>query len=188
LKLAAALAALLLAVANPAPVRAADPPPGMVEVKGGLRHEATGISLPKWLKGLRRHHRGGNPIVAIYIPSSRHLIEDLNVSAGIARVPGSLDRARLSHLAWSDMGKIAVPEVIAESSFAWPGHPNAVTFYGAYNVGYFRKTYWQASDGGWHVLVVVTTLRDRAEKMEELSRLAASEIFGGATLAAASQP
>ena len=97
-----------------------------------------------------------------------------------------MDRAKLGRSAWTDMGKDGVPQAIAETSFSWPGHPEAVTFHGSYLVGRHRRSYWAAWDDGWNVFVTATTSSDRDEKMEELSRLIAAEIFGGATLAPAS--
>jgi hypothetical protein len=189
MRLAAPLLACFLGVlAAPAPILAADPPAGMVDAEGGLRHEATGIRLPKWLKGLRRNLSGGDAVVAIYTPSRYHRIEDLNVAAGVGAVRTAMDLAALRHEAWEEMGRIATPVAIAETGFSWPGHPDAATFYGSYWVGRFRKTYWLAWEKGWQVLVTVTTLRSNADKNEELSGFVAREIFGGAAVEPAPAP
>jgi hypothetical protein len=185
----AVLASLSLAVLAPAPAFAADPIPGMVETGGGLRHAASGVNYPKWLKGLRRNLSGGESVVAIYTPSSPYRrLQDLHVGVAVGPAAERMDRAKLSRLAWTDMGKDGVPVVIAETSFAWEGHPEAITFHGAYFVGDHRKSYWIAWDNGWNVFVTATTSRDRDEKMGELSVLIAKEILGGATLAPARTP
>lgn len=185
----AVLASLALAALAPAPAFAADPIPGMVETGGGLRHAASGVNYPKWLKGLRRNLSGGESVVAIYTPSSPYRrLQDLHVGVAVGPVSGRMDRAKLSRLAWTDMGKDGVPQVIAETSFTWPGHPEAVTFHGSYLLGRHRRSYWAAWDGGWNVFVTATTSRDRDEKMEEMSLLIAKEIFGGAALAPAPAP
>jgi hypothetical protein len=72
--------------------------------------------------------------------------------------------------------------VIAESTFAWPGHPDAATFHGRYVVGPYRKDYWRAHDGGWEVNAIVTTPRKDDQLTESLSAAVATQVYGGATL------
>jgi hypothetical protein len=72
--------------------------------------------------------------------------------------------------------------VVEESTFTWPGHPDAATFHGRYIVGPYRKDYWRGHDGGWEINAIVTTPRRDEKLTETLSAAVAAEVFGGATL------
>ncbi len=162
------------------------PPPGTTAVAGGFRHEATGLTLPDSLGGMGRIVSSSRGIMAMYAP------RDLNeMLAGKVAMVGidKFDRPRpdfatMREDARGSFHETGVPVAVEESTFAWPGHPQAATFHGRYVVGPYRKDYWRAHDQGWEVNAIVTTPRRDEKLTEKLSKAVAADIFGGATLAA----
>jgi hypothetical protein len=181
-----ALAAMgWLGAAAPAPA-AVPPPKGIVDQgKGVWRHQGTRLLIPATIDGLRRvATTPGNPAVSIYMPTvsgadSRTLV--IGVGNGERPLPnGMRDQLRREN------ARGGAPEILAEESFAWPGHPGAETFHGSYAAGEVRKEYWSAWDRGYSVLIVLTAARSAREQMAQLSATVAREVFGGA--GAATQP
>lgn len=178
----AAVAALMAAPAASAPDQT--PPAGMVRVAGAWKHEATGATLPDSLEGLARIVTTSRGVMAMYMP------KDLNeMLAGKVALVGidkferaKPDFATMREDARGAFHETGVPTVVEESTFAWPGHPEAATFHGRYLVGRYRKDYWRAHDQGWEVNAIVTTPRGDAKLTEKLSSAVASGVFGGATL------
>jgi hypothetical protein len=182
--------ALALALALPAfPATAADPPAGMVAVEGALRHEATGLTLPNDFNGWRPVVTEVAGITAMYVPPDLADMFKGNVAMmGIGRLEERPDYAEMREGARESFHETGTAVPLEENSFAWPGHPDAVTFRGVYTVGPYRKDVWRAYDQGWNATVIVTTPRNDRKRSEKLSALVASSVFGGATVRDAPSP
>ncbi|HEX6375535.1 MAG TPA: hypothetical protein VFZ91_07420 [Allosphingosinicella sp.] len=184
----AALSALAAAPAASAPVEA--PPAGWVAITGALKHEATGVTLPDSLGGMVRIVSSSRGVMAMYMP--KNLNEMLAGKVALVGVDkfdrGRPDFATMREDARGAFHETGVPVVIEESTFAWPGHPQAATFHGRYVVGPYRKDYWRAHDQGWEVNAIVTTPRRDEKLTEKLSKAVAADVFGGATLTDADAP
>ena len=175
---------VLFAALAAAPAASADkaPPAGMVAVDGALKHEATGLKLPDSLGGMTRIVTSSPGVMAMYMP------KDMNeMLAGKVALIGieKFDRpkpefATMKEDARGAFHETGVPVPIEESTFTWPGHPDAATFHGRYVVGPYRKDYWRASDQGWEVNAIVTTPRRDEKLTDRLSQAVAAEVFGGA--------
>jgi hypothetical protein len=185
MKLQILLSALALGLVAPAtPALAADPPPaGMVAVEGALRHEATGVTLPNSFNGWTPVVTEVNGVMALYMPKDLGQMLKGNVAImGIDKFDGPHDYATMREAAAGSFHETGTPQILEENSFAWPGHPDAVTFHGVYLVGPYRKDYWRGWDQGWNAMVIVTTPRGDKKLGEKLSTLVASDVYGGATL------
>jgi hypothetical protein len=177
-------AALIAAPAASAPDKA--PPAGMVAVAGGLRHEATGVTLPDTLGGMARVVSSARGVMAMYMP--KNLNEMLAGKVALIGID-KFDRPKPDFATMREDARgtfhetgTAVP--VEESAFTWPGHPDAATFHGRYVVGPYRKDYWRASDQGWEVNAIVTTPRGDGKLTEKLSQAVAADVFGGAAFRA----
>jgi hypothetical protein len=157
-----AFAALLLAI--PAAAAAQAQP---------LRHEKTGLGIPAALADMARTGTEmGEPLVAAY--SSADGTASAAIAVGrAARAPTveTMRRESRSHAG-------GAPQILSEGPFAWPGHPQAITFRGSYAAGDARTQLWQAWDAGQGVLVTVTTRRSGTDAMERAAIAVVMEVFG----------
>jgi hypothetical protein len=170
---------------------AAKIPPGFAEEKHGLlRHQATGLALPKAIGPYARAmlSEGKATIVAIYIPRQVGPVEQHDIAVAIGSSGTAVTRDEQRAGIRAEVERIGTPEILAEESFAWPGHPAAQSFHGAYVVGRFRKEYWSAADGAARALAVITVGRQDSEQMALLSAAVAASVFGGAAPAPTPKP
>jgi hypothetical protein len=191
MKLLTMWGALALGLAAPAlPALAADPPAGMVAVEGALRHEATGVTLPDAFNGWSRVVTDVHGVTALYMPKDLgDMLKGKAAIMGIDRLEGGVPTyAQMREAAAGSFHETGTPQILEENSFAWPGHPDAVTFHGVYTVGPYRKDYWRGFDQGWNAMVIVTTPRGDKKLGDRLSKLVASDVYGGATLEEAPGP
>lgn len=180
----AAVAALMAGPAASAPGQA--PPAGMVGVAGAWKHEATGVTLPDSLGGMTRIVTTSRGVMAMYMPKNlNEMLAGKVALVGIDKFERAKpDFATMREDARGAFHETGVATVVEESTFAWPGHPDAATFHGRYTVGRYHKDYWRAHDQGWEVNAIVTTPRGDGELTEKLSSAVATGVFGGAILAA----
>jgi hypothetical protein len=173
LAVAAAVAALATAVF---PAAAARRPP--VDY---LRKPPNGLVIPETLGALRRVTVApGNPSIGLYLPVGPAPGDKRMLAIAVGRARAAPSRERMRDQSRADAAKIGPVEILAEGAFAWPGHPQATTFHGAYAAGDVRKEYWHAADGGYGIMAIATAPRAEADEMAQISSAVAGGIFGGA--------
>ncbi|MBV8685112.1 MAG: hypothetical protein JOZ90_02410 [Alphaproteobacteria bacterium] len=178
--LAAGTAVLLaLALAPPAGAR----PPELALGPDGRLAPPADIALPETLGGLRRTVIArGSSLVAVYTGSGAAAPAGRWVSVEVMPTDTVVDLKRMRALSRAGLGpkkwEGADRTILEEGRFAWPGHPHARTFRGAYAAGGTRRDYWRAWDGGYAVTVTVETAREPAAAADALAAAAAARVFG----------